>query len=524
MLPKVTEQGIKVDKTGTLYVSKGNLMETLYQNYALKLTEGSTDKQTWLAKFIDKKFDEMKSKGDSLLSIKTVNNLVKETADYFNKRESFDREYTEFLLYKKLFPWQKKALESSSRRKCYICSRRTGKSYEESYEMVKHCLIGYDEILVDDRVVKKPRCAVYIGLTKQKAANIMWDNLKEIIEYTHIPVNRIDNSEYRIDFANGAYLALEGNSSKAERNKIRGSDWSMAIVDECQNQQSLAYLYDSILNPIIKPRNGVMIFSGTGPLTRGYWSNIIEGITPGWEIFHYTIYDNPTILNPEDILKEEAERLGGENNPVYKREWLGEICWDDNLLIYPKLHTYSSLPKDFKPVEFYGGVDYGFGDSNAILGFVVDENGMAYMVSEWGKPACDVTTLCNQMKAMVDSIKTRFPNIPEENYHIVADNNDQTISAEFFSRGITYIENAYKADKPLQIALLNEALASGHLLVPEGSEVQKESTMSSYKWDEEHQRIIFEEDKEVFHANFMDALRYAYFNYHNRHSLDDANK
>ena len=48
--------------------------------------------------------------------------------------------------------------------------------------------------------------------------------------------------------------------------------------------------------------------------------------------------------------------------------------------------------------------------------------------------------------------------------------------------------------------------------------------MSSYKWDEEHQRIIFEEDKEVFHANFMDALRYAYFNYHNRHSLDDANK
>lgn len=497
-----------------------DLMELLSKARYEKLVYGiANNKNNFVADWVDAEFDSIKKglRKDSdtaLRSQRQFASIIKETQDYFDSKKALDSDFIEYQLYKKLFAWQQEVMRSQSKRKCLICSRRTGKTYMEAFEMVKHCLKGYDEIKVDERIIRKPRCACYIGLTLQRAASLMWDNLKQIVADCRIPTTHIDNGLYRIDFANGAYLKLEGNSSTAERNKIRGSDWSMAIVDECQNQASLAYLFDSILNPIVSPRNGTIIFSGTGPLVRGYWSDVIDGTISGWEKFHYTIFDNPTIENPAEVLKTELERLGGnENNPVYKREWLGEICWDDNLLIYPKVLHYEQLPQDFRPTSFWGGIDYGFRDSTAVLGFLVDDFGQCYLVSEWKQAGSNVTTIYNQVKAMLDSIKSTWQ-LADDKIHLVADTNEQMVSQEFYNRGITQIENAYKSDERQQIAVLNEALASGRLLVKKDSEVAYEATVDSYKWDEEHQRVIFEEDTKVFHADALDALRYAYFNYY----------
>lgn len=514
-----TQPALNVGQNTLLFMPGQDLDEVLYSSYAEKLTNGSTNKNTWLSSFVSQNMDALQKaiKADPMVAMgamREINKVVKETQDYYNTKKSFDQEFIEYQLYKKLFDWQKEVMKSNSKRKCLICSRRTGKSYMEAYEMIKHCLKGTDDIQVGDTIVKKPRCAVYIGLTFGRAVQIMWDNIKQIVESCHIPVLHIDNSLCRIDFANGAYLKLEGNSSTAERNKIRGSDWSMAIVDECQSQPSLAYLYDAILNPIVSARRGTMIFSGTGPLVRGYWSDIIDGSTKGWDLFHYTIFDNPTIDNPEELLRTELERLGGnENNPVYRREWLGEICWDDNLLIYPNVHYFDSLPKDFIPTSFWGGIDYGFRDYTAVLGFLADDFGQCYLVSEWKKNETDVTTIFNQAKAMIDNIKSTYK-LPDDKVHLVADTNEQMVSQEFYNRGITQIENAYKSDERQQIAVLNEALASGRLLVKKDSEIAYEATVDSYKWDEEHQRVIYEEDTKVFHADALDALRYAYFNYY----------
>lgn len=496
-----------------------DLVEMLAKARYEKLVYGKTDhNDNFLASWVDQEFDNLK-KGlkdpdIAIRSQKQFAEIIRETQGFFDSKKALDSDFIEYQLYKKLFPWQQEVMRSQSKRKCLICSRRTGKTYMEAFEMVKHCLKGYDEIKVDDRIIRKPRCACYIGLTLQRAASLMWDNLKQIVTECRIPTTHIDNSLYRIDFANGAYLKLEGNSSTAERNKIRGSDWSMAIVDECQSQASLAYLFDSILNPIVSPRNGTIIFSGTGPLVRGYWSDVIDGTTSGWEIFHYTLFDNPTIDNPTEVLKAELERLGGnENNPVYKREWLGEICWDDNLLIYPKVLYYEQLPPDFRPTSFWGGIDYGFRDSTAVLGLLADDFGQCYLVSEWKQAGSNVTTIYNQVKAMIDSIKSTWK-LADDKIHLVADTNEQMVSQEFYNRGITQIENAYKSDERQQIAVLNEALASGRLLVKKDSEVAYEATVDSYKWDEEHQRVIYEEDTKVFHADALDALRYAYFNYY----------
>ena len=505
---------------GTKYFNPTeDLEERLFSAYAEKFECGTVSGQSWLGQFVNQQMDTLKQnlKKDPNLALSTtreVNKIVRDVQNFYNSKKAVDIEFTEYQLYKKLFPWQQAVMRDQSKRKCLICSRRCGKSYMESFEMIKHCLKGYDEIMVGDQLIKKARCAVYVGLTIGRAADIMWDNLKKLIEECRIPVAHIDNSTYRIDFSNGAFLKLCGNSNTAERNKIRGDDWSLAIVDECQNQQSLAYLYDSILNPIVSARRGTMIFSGTGPLVRGYWSDIIDGSETGWTIHHYGLFDNPTIENPEQILAEELAKLGGDtNNPTYKREWLGEICWSDDLLIYPKVTNYEDIPKDFTPTSFWGGIDYGFRDYTAILGFIADDFGQCYLISEWKKNESDVTTVFNQAKAMLDTVKATYK-LPDEAIHLVADTNEQMVSQELYNRGILQIENAYKSNEKQQIAVLNEALASGRLKVKGDSEIAYEATMDSYKYDEEHQRVIYEEDSKVFHADALDALRYAYFNYY----------
>lgn len=503
---------------GTKYFNPTeDLEERLFSAYAEKFECGSVSGQSWLGQFVNQQMDTLKQnlKKDPNLALSTtreVNKIVRDTQNFYNSKKAVDTDFAEYTIRKALFPWQKEVFDDANLRKLLICSRRTGKTYFEAAYMLAHCMKPFDQIEVNGRIIEKKRSAIYVGMTIEKAAANIWQTLQDLAKACHFPNIKFDNGKYRATFSNGNFIQLAGNSNKQEREKIRGSEWSLAIVDEVQSAQAMYYLMSSILEPIISARHGEIILSGTGPLIKGYWSDMIEHCeSKGWSLYHKSIFDNPSIENPEQVLEEVKATNGWtDSNITFRREYKAEICWDDNLLIYPKVVYYDETPKDFSPTMCYIGVDVGFADRSAVEAVLFDDFGEAYLVSEWCEARCDSTTIFNKIKGIEDYIKTTYK---VNEIHIVCDTNEQNMTQDWYNRGLTELELAIKYPLEYSYALLNEYLGSGRLKIKKNGPADEDHEKTSYKWDAETQQIIFEEDKKNWHEDAMAALRYAVGNY-----------
>lgn len=496
-----------------LFMPTQDLDEALYKAYAEKMEFGKTSNSSWLETFVDDSLDKLK-KGIketpelALSALRTINQITKETQNFYNSKKQTDNDFAEYLLKKMLFPWQQEVFESKSKKKTMLAGRRSGKSYCIVQQALKHCL----EKPLEVNGIKKYRQAMIMGLTIEKTASIYWDNIKSAIEQCHISTMKIDNGAYTVYFPNGNTLSLYGNSSKSDREKLRGKDLSFVAIDECQSQHSLLYLYESILEPQLKGTAGEIILAGTAPLSAGtYWEMSI--LSNEWTHYHATMEDNPSIPNHEKALQEVLEsNHWTEDNITFLREYKGVIAYDDNLLMYPSVQYYTEIPSDFHPHYCYIGCDLGYVDKTAIIALLIDDFGDGYVISEWAKDHVDATTIFNQLVAVRDSLKQQY-NLAQENIRIVFDINEQNMTQDFYNRGIIEAENAIKFNLEYSRALLNEALASGRIKIKENGPCDTDHKSSVYKFDNEKGIVIYEEDKDVYHEDAMAALRYAYGNY-----------
>ena len=480
-----------------------DLVEMLAKARYEKLVYGKTDhNDNFLASWVDQEFDNLKkglkNPDIAIRSQKQFAEIIRETQGFFDSKKVVDTDFAEYTIRKALFPWQKEVFDDANLRKLLICSRRTGKTYFEAAYMIAHCMKPFDQIEVNGRIIEKKRSAIYVGMTIEKAAANIWQTLQDLAKACHFPNIKFDNGKYRATFSNGNFIQLAGNSNKQEREKIRGSEWSLAIVDEVQSAQAMYYLMSSILEPIISARHGEIILSGTGPLIKGYWSDMIENcVSKGWSLYHKSIFDNPTIENPEQVLEQVKAANGWtDSNITFRREYKAEICWDDNLLIYPTVQ--------------YIGVDLGFADRSAIEAVLLDDFGEGYLFSEWCKAKQDSTTIFNQILATKDAIKSKYPNVE---FHVVTDTNEKNMTQDWYNRGLTELELAIKYELSYSYALLNEYLGSGRLKIKKNGPADEDHEKTSYKWDAETQQIVYEEDKKNWHEDATAALRYAIGNY-----------
>ena len=494
-----------------------DLVEMLAKARYEKLVYGKTDhNDNFLASWVDQVFDNLKkglkNPDIAIRSQKQFAEIIRETQGFFDSKKVVDTDFAEYTIRKALFPWQKEVFDDANLRKLLICSRRTGKTYFEAAYMIAHCMKPFDQIEVNGRIIEKKRSAIYVGMTIEKAAANIWQTLQDLAKACHFPNIKFDNGKYRATFSNGNFIQLAGNSNKQEREKIRGSEWSLAIVDEVQSAQAMYYLMSSILEPIISARHGEIILSGTGPLIKGYWSDMIENcVSKGWSLYHKSIFDNPTIENPEQVLEQVKAANGWtDSNITFRREYKAEICWDDNLLIYPTVQYYEDIPQDFSPTKCYIGVDLGFADRSAIEAVLLDDFGEGYLFSEWCKAKQDSTTIFNQILATKDAIKSKYPNVE---FHVVTDTNEKNMTQDWYNRGLTELELAIKYELSYSYALLNEYLGSGRLKIKKNGPADEDHEKTSYKWDAETQQIVYEEDKKNWHEDATAALRYAIGNY-----------
>lgn len=501
---KVENNKIKLGKDYFYSNTKTDLEEELYTAYAEILATGEASTPSFLGKLLNRNFKKMEANEtyNAIQAINTLERIAGDTFNYFNKKKEGDIDYTYYLLDKSLMPWQKEVLKDLAKRIILLAGRRAGKTYEIATHLVNHCVPGYDEF----NGVKKFREAIYIGLTVEKAAAVIWDILLKVVEGSKMPYTK-NQSTYSIDFSNGARIQLLGNNSKADREKIRGFDSSMFVIDECQSQQGLLYLVNSIISPILKGRNGLLMLSGTGPLSAGtFWEDAILSGT--YSIHKATMQDNITIPNYENALEEVLkENHWTEDNITFRREYLGQIAYDTNLLVYPFRKYYEDLPKaQWK--ECYIGVDFGFVDCTAIAPILVDTEDNMYLVKAFKKPGMSASDIVSELKSTVDFVSTKF-GLDKTKIKIITDTNEQNIDRDFYNAGIYNIQLAYKQNQKYQIALVRDSLESGTLKIKKDDEFDLECNRLVWKWDSEKGCVIYELDDNTFHGDICDAVQYA---------------
>lgn len=482
---------------GTIIMTRDgdDLLRNYHEAVFDLFTTGQVDKNNKVGGFVKQAYNKLEER-----SFQTLEKVIKDTAQYFST-DNTDTDYIEYLLSKQLFTWQKDLIVDQAKRITLLCGRRAGKSYGLSANSVSHCKKGFDTI----NGYKKPRRVAVIGLTKEKCADVFWLPILNFADASKMKYKE-DASKYQITFENGSTINLFGNNSKAEREKIRGTEYSLIIIDEAQSQYSLEYLVTDILEPIIVGRDSQIILSGTGSLTGyGKWAEITTGEeASSWKHYTATMEQNPTIPNHEDALRRVLEEKGWtEDNITYQREYLAKNVIDTTRIVFPKVHYFDTTPEDFIATGAIVGVDYGFSDYNAFAA-VVYNNERFYLVDERKFNKASVTDIVNVATEIRDNILEKYKVEPI----FVADNSDQSISREIYNRGVK-IYNAYKADVHMQIARLKEWLENATILVKKNGFTDSESKQTVWKWDEEKKCVIYEIDDDYYHPDILHALRYA---------------
>ena len=492
------------------YEATENLLDELAKDIHEYLITGKCTSTTKISNYINTQFALLNTAKDSynaVNNLKFLAEISESTQKQIDKKRANDKDYIDYYLYKCLMPWQRDAYMSYAHRVSMLCGRRSGKSFLLATLMVKHATENPD--VIEGKTKNKK--AIYIGLTLEKAATVMWSTLKTIAEKSKAPVKHIDNSKYIIEMVNGNIIQLVGNSTKAEREKIRGDDFSMCCIDEMQSQQGVGYLLNSIVGPIIKGRNGFILYSGTAPLTAGtYWEQIVQDSSI--EQVHATMEDNITIPNYStalaDVLKENK---WSEDNIIFRREYKGEIAYDTTAMVYPKRLYYDKLP-DMKVKHIQVGVDYGYRDAMSLAPVIIYEDNSMYLAHEFKQAGMATSAVVAKIKEMNDFLKATY-HVTDDDIWFIQDTNDQGAGVDVFNSGVKNIYNAYKQGENYQIALVKDALESGQLLIKKGDHFDSECDRATWKIDPERNTVIYELDDANFHMDIGDSVKYAVSSY-----------
>lgn len=361
------------------------------------------------------------------------------------------------------FPPQARAVTSPARRKALKCGRRAGKTTAVAIKLL-------------DEARKPPVVPVlYVTLTRRNAKEIIWDELLELNDrYSLGGVARVGDLD--LVMPSGVKIQLRGANTEREIAKIRGKKFKFAAVDELQSMP------DRIARPLIQEIIGPTLLDYGGgeqwnvgtpaALRSGLWWDLYAGKLKGSrEQHHWTIRENERLparlmgMDVEAILAAVREEYGWtEDDPTYRREFLGEDIEDPDALLYKwnaLRNGYLVLPDGEWSYVF--GIDIGFDDSDAIavLGWRRGDR-RVYLVEEYVQAEEDITDLATQLKRL----RAKYNPVK-----MVIDEGGggKKSSAELKRRHALPLEAAEKAQKSTWIRLINADLRKGMLLARDGS-------------------------------------------------------
>lgn len=440
----------------------------------------------------------------------------------------YDNAFNVYQIIHALFDKQLEVLNSGNGTKLICCSRRAAKTFL----LVATCLI---------ECMRTPNTiCIYIGETMELTEQIIDSTTNTIVDLCKLRDKRGKRYNWR-RMDNGSSILVRGLSNTKDPDLIRGNKAKIIVIDEFFHLKSelLEYLQREVLQPMqMDYANDYMFLcAGTPPSIKGTYG---EHAWKTWEVPHFfwTWRDNPHPVAVEerekyveDVIKEKGLDW---SSPFIRREYGGEWIYDEDLLLYPDVHTYN--PREAVPSfnidQVLFGIDYGVGDHDTLIGIAWDNSGRRgyeFMAEKFNRLDIKDRTI-SQLQYLEQCVVMAweralefFPSLEpkEANKRILwdADDNDQHVT-DHLNMNVRLekhpnlrlnIENAHKTDKVIMFDKIRDLLRTANLLLIEGGKTAKECEQTVLKRGPNGQ-VYPEVDMKTFHPDLLPALRYALWN------------
>lgn len=181
----------------------------------------------------------------------------------------------------------------------------------------------------------------------------------------------------------GREIELIGFADATSEERVRGVTLVGAYVDELTLMDE--QMFQSVLGRLSGDHS--RLFATTNPDNPGHWlkrlfiDRVLKGQLPGWNIWKFTMDDNPS-LSPERKARYRRELTGLWYRRFYLGEWVaaeGAVFhdWDPLRMVIP----WQKLPPMVRTLGL--GVDYATTTVTAGLTLSVGNNGGLYLTDEW---------------------------------------------------------------------------------------------------------------------------------------------
>lgn len=425
------------------------------------------------------------------------------------------------------FKEQREFILDKSRRKSARCPRRAGKSYCALVLMCRTALLRPNALIV------------YICLTRGQAKKNLWRTLKQFSDQFELKL-KFHETDIRATFPNGATIEFMGGETRQEIEKFRGQSYDLAVVDEGKSFQFdlLEEMITECLAPTLTDRFGTLAMIGTpgnvlaGPFfeatshydpeaaygTKRYnrprpWADreLFKKNKWKWNWSFHSWHTQQNTAMPhiwEEALLDKENRGVPDNDPSWLREWMGEWCPSDSLMVYSfssELNEYTGeLPKGHE-WEYLLGLDLGYNDSTAIVvAAYADTHPEMFQVHEFKAPELTF----DQIEREVRKVLRKFPEMGA----MIADTGGlgKTIVESLRERGLGF-EAAIKTDKLDHIELVNSDLRAGKIKLLPDSHLAAE--MKLLQWtDTTYRKENKGTDNHLCDA-FLYLIRHAYHHF-----------
>lgn len=441
-------------------------------------------------------------------------------------------------------PWQKRVAADLSKLVSVLAARRVGKSWYALSKALEMCLRF------------KGSEWVIIGLTRPSVKSIYWTLLKNLNQDMELGL-KFHGTELTARFRNGSVIRFTGAENRGEIEKLRGGQYNGVVIDECKSFSPVVFseLIKEVILPALLDRNGQLTLIGTpgdvlaGPFYEATCTPPVlrvaedgsgkrlsnwqyaDGAVPVcdcaircksphiaiWSKHTTTLRDNTEARSPQAdgtkiSLWEEAlnwkhlEGIGDEN-PVWRREYLGEWVASDNRLVYryqPHKHVYDGVLPDGHEWLTVMGFDMGYRDADAIVVWAYSPThpGLYEMYSD-KRPKLNIGAMCAWIRDIRDlyspmAIAADFGGLATKVMESIAD--DYGIIAE----------PAEKKEKYDFVEIFNndfDAVPTRIFLLPE-SELGKEMLVN--RWLESSLGTAKRKEDDATPNDLCDAALYAF--------------
>jgi hypothetical protein len=353
---------------------------------------------------------------------------------------------------------------------------------------------------------------VYVTLTRANSKEILWPDLLRL-NHDHALGGEPNLTDLSLRWSSGSAIMLRGANNEREIAKIRGHKFKRAIVDEGQSfpDRVIRPLIHDILEPTLLDVGGDLLMSGTpGPAPVGFFWDATDGaLSSRWEQHRWTIRDNPYLpalahQSIDDILAEVRRDHGWtEDDPTYRREYLGEWARDENALVFswsPACEWDGRLPD--AAWQYVIGVDLGHEDADAIvvLAWARTERAV-YLVHEDVAARQGIAELGDKLVELCGRYRPRA-------LWVDTGGLGKKVAEELRRRWSLPVQAAEKARKLEHIALLNDALRTGRFLARPCSRFAEDAQL--VQWDQDARSRGIQRVSDAFHSDVCDAALYAY--------------